>query len=125
MMTFEQFKCEAERLGLKATHNTYDLKGYKGIWWDICATGDTKGLAILIAPHRDGWSYCGEVESGTPAEALREAARLMRGDVAGELRKWLEETTTACGTAKRGRQCIRCGHLREVIDKLNELEGKP
>ena len=122
MMTFEQFKAEAERLGLKATHNTYDLKGYKGIWWDICATGDTKGLAILISPHRDGWSYCGEVESGTPADALREAARLMRGDVAGELRKWLEAERNEL---RQMSYDTGAGDMGRVLAKLNELEGNP
>lgn len=122
-MTFDEFKAEAERLGLSAKEDKHA--------WTVsnskaCLVYDSRGRAATFVTSCDG----------NPADALREAARLMRGDVAGKLREWLEnqaQNTHAIATVASGAGDSYGNQervlsaiavtLRDVIAKLDELEG--
>lgn len=114
-MKWEDFKAEAERLGMRAAK---DREG-STMW----ALYDRYGSEIFVYDHQHhGGTVFPKSIRCTPTEALRESARMMRGDVAGKLREWLGG---CIGLAAKNDDTVVLGVMMTVLAKLDELEGKP
>lgn len=123
-MTFEEFKAEAERLGLEAFD---DPDGNEGPEWVI-----HKKSRVLVRYDCVCEGFVAH-HDGACAAALAHAARLLRPGVATELRTWLEteqkemfsmfERLDARDPAMAAAWNTRAHDMRRVLAKLDELEG--